>query len=52
MADHDAPGIGQLANDREIQFPFAENRLGLGLTARLQDHQHAFLAFGEHHLIG
>ena len=51
MADHDAPGIGQLADHREIQFPFAENRLSLGLSAWLQDHQHAFLAFGQHHLI-
>ena len=51
MADDDAPGIGQLADHREIQFPFAENRLSLGLTAWLQDHQHAFLAFGQHHLI-
>ena len=43
--------IGHLANHREIEFPFVENHLRLCLAPRLQHHQHALLAFGQHHLI-
>ena len=31
---------------------FLKIGLGLGLAAGLQDHQHALLAFREHHLVG
>ena len=44
-------GVGDLADHREIQLPLPEDRLGLGLAAGLQHHQHALLAFGEHHFV-
>ena len=40
------------ADHREIELPFVEDRLGLGLAAGLQDHQHPLLALRQHHLIG
>ena len=50
--EHHVAGVGDLADHREIQLPFAEDRLGLGLAAGLQHHQHPLLAFREHHLVG
>jgi hypothetical protein len=41
-----------LADDREIEPPFAEDRLGFLFLLRLEHHEHALLAFGEHHLVG
>ena len=41
-----------LADHGEVELPLPEDRLGLGLAAGLQDHQHALLALGEHHLVG
>ncbi len=37
---------------RELEPPFAEDRLGLGLLLGLEHHQHALLALREHHLVG
>jgi hypothetical protein len=41
-----------LPDDREIQAPLAEDRLGLGLFLRLEHHEHALLALRQHHLVG
>ena len=50
--DAEAQVVGGLADDGEIEAPFAEDRLGLRLLLGAQHHQHALLAFREHHLIG
>ena len=52
MLHHQTFGIGGDADDGEIQLPFAEDGLRLGLPPRLQHRQHALLTFREHHLIG
>ena len=52
VLDHEAQRIGGLADDREVQAPFVEDRLGLFLHAGFQHHEHALLAFREHHLVG
>ncbi len=52
VADDDAAGVGEVADHREVQFPLGEDGLGLRFRAGLEDHQHAFLAFAEHHLVG
>ncbi len=52
VADDDAAGIGDTANDGEVEVPFFENVAGKLLAVRTQHHQHAFLAFGQHELIG
>ena len=50
---HDeALGRRGLADDREVEAPFAEDRLGLLLLLRLEHHEHALLALREHHLVG
>ena len=50
--DDEPPRIGRLADDREIEPPFAEDGLGLLLLLGPEHHQHALLALGEHHLVG
>ena len=50
--DDEAPRVGRLADNGEIEPPFAEDGLGLSLLLGLQHHQHALLALGEHHLVG
>ena len=52
MFEHHAAGVGDGADDREVEFPFVEDRGGEILAAGLQHHQHAFLRFGQHHFIG
>ncbi len=52
VADDEAPGRRGLADDREIEPPFAEDRFGFLFLLGLEHHQHALLAFGEHHFIG
>ncbi len=52
MFQHHAPRIGDGADNREVEFPFLEDCLRKLFLAGLQDHQHAFLALGQHHLIG
>ncbi len=50
---HDeAQRVGGPAHDREIELPLAEHGLGLGLFRGVEHHEHALLAFGQHHLIG
>ena len=51
MFDDEAQSIGRLADDCEIEPPFAENRLGFRLFFGPEHHKHALLAFREHHLI-
>ena len=50
--DAEAQVVGGFAADGEVELPLPENGLGLLLLGRLQHHQHALLAFGEHHLVG
>ncbi len=53
LVTHDEPsGIRRLADDSEVEAPFRDDALGELFRARLQDHQHALLALGEHHLVG
>ena len=52
MDDAEAQIVGGVADDGEIEPPFAEDRLGFFFLFRTQHHQHALLAFREHHLIG
>ena len=52
VAQHHPPGIGDVADHREIQLPFAEDRLRRRLSAGLQHHEHPLLAFRQHHLVG
>ena len=52
MADFDHAGIGEVADDGDIEFPFVEDGLGHVLLAGFEDHEHALLAFGEHHFVG
>jgi hypothetical protein len=48
---HETQCICGLADDREVEPPLAEDILGLRLHAGLEDHEHALLAFREHHLV-
>ncbi len=41
-----------VADHGEIQPPFPENRFGLFFLLGLQHHEHALLAFRQHHLVG
>ena len=43
--------VGRDADDGEVQFPLAEDLLGFRLAARLEHHEHALLAFRQHHLV-
>ena len=52
MLDHEALARRGVADDGEIEPPFLEDRLGLLLLLGLEHHEHALLAFREHHLIG
>ena len=51
LEDHVAR-VGNFADHGEVELPLAEDLLGLGLAAGLQHHEHALLAFREHHFIG
>ena len=44
--------VGQPADDREIDAPPLEDRARGIFGARAQHHEHAFLAFGQHGLVG
>ena len=52
VLDDEALGRRGVADDREVEPPFAEDRLGLVLLLGLEHHEHALLALGEHHLVG
>ena len=49
---HEAFARRGVADDGEIQSPFLEDRLGLFFLFRFQHHEHALLAFRQHHLVG
>jgi len=49
---HDEPlGRRGRPDHRKIEAPFPEDRLGLALFLRPEHHEHALLAFGQHHLV-
>ena len=50
--DDEAQRVCGPADHREIEAPLHEDRLGLGLHAGLEHHEHALLALREHHLVG
>ena len=52
MAHDEALGRRGLAHHREIEPPFAEDRLGFFFLFGLEHHEHALLAFRQHHLVG
>ena len=53
MPLHFQHGFGdQAAHHHRVQIPFGKNRLRLGRRLRFQHHQHPFLAFRQHNLIG
>ena len=52
MLDDKALARRGVADHGEIQPPFPEDRLGLLFLLGLQHHEHALLAFRQHHLIG
>ena len=51
VLDDEEPRVGRLPTTAN-RDPILEDRLGLLLAAGLQNHQHALLAFREHHLVG
>ncbi len=51
VGDDHAAGVGRRADDGEVEPPLLEDGLSLGFRARLQHHQHALLAFRQHHLV-
>ena len=52
VLDDHAAGIGGVADDGEVEAPFLEDCLRLLLPPGLEDHEHALLRLGEHHLVG
>ena len=52
MLDDEAQGVRRLADHREIQTPLAEDGFGLLLLCGRQHHEHALLAFRQHHFVG
>ena len=50
--EHHVPCIGHFPDDGEIQFPLLENGRSHFFLAGLQHHEHALLAFAQHHFIG
>ncbi len=52
MLDHKALARRGVADDGEIEAPLFEDRLGFFFLLGLEHHEHALLAFREHHLIG
>ena len=52
VAHDEAFGRRGLADDGEVEPPFAEDRLGFLFLFRLEHHEHALLALRQHHLVG
>ena len=52
MLDDKALGRRGVTDHGEIEPPFPEDRFGLFLLLGLEHHEHALLAFREHHLVG
>ena len=51
MHNHHAIGVGQFADNGKIKPPAVKNFRRLSFAARLQNHQHAFLAFRQQHFV-
>ena len=49
--EYEPSALGQAADHREIELPFVEDRARGLLAPRLQHHEHALLALGEHDLV-
>ena len=52
MDQHHTARIGDLADHREVEFPFLEDGLREIFAAGFEHHEHALLALAQHHLIG
>ena len=52
MLDDEAQGVRRLADDCEVEAPFAEDRFRPGFLRRIEHHEHALLAFRQHHFVG
>ena len=52
LFQHEAAGGRRDADDFGVKIPLVKDRFCLCFFAGLQDHQHAFLAFGQHDLVG
>ena len=52
MLDDEALARRGVADHGEIESPFPEDRLGLLFLLGLEHHEHALLAFRQHHLVG
>src|ERR1700752_3415524 len=52
FAQDEPPGIGNLADEREIELPFLKDSARRRLAAGAQHYQHALLAFAEHDFVG
>ena len=52
VLDDEALARRGVADDREVEPPLAEDRLGLLLLLGLEHHEHALLALRQHHLVG
>ena len=52
VAHDEAIAARGLADHREVEPPFAEDRFGLLFLLRLEHHEHALLALRQHHLVG
>ncbi len=52
VQDEEAVLGDRLADDGKVEVPFVEDGLRLGLLLGAQHHEHAFLALGQHHLVG
>ncbi len=49
--DAEAQVVGRDADGCEVELPFLEHRPGFGFLRRLEHHEHALLAFTQHHLV-
>ena len=52
VLDDDVAGVGEVADDGEVEFPLVEDGAGDVLAVGTEDHEHALLALGQHHLVG
>ena len=52
VEDEEAVLGNRLAHDGEVEVPLLEDLARHGFLFGMQDHEHAFLALGQHHLIG
>ena len=49
---HEPLGRRGVSDDGEVETPFAENVFRFFFLLRLEHHEHALLALGQHHLVG